>query len=339
MWKSGFQWIFLIMGTIIGAGYASGRELWQFFGKESGLAIVLFTIIFSLCCYTIMKVSYEQKTEHFMPLLEKLVGARWASVYDILIMLYLFTTTVVMLAGGSTSLEAFGFSYWGGMILFCGCIVIIFFKGVQGMITINTLLTPLLILGLLATLLIFIGHDQGVMPLFEKLQRNWPSAFTFTSLNVLSLVAVLAAVGKKIKSIEEIKIASIGSGLIIGFLSFIYNRALLFVESEMSHYEIPLFAIMKSFPYLMSFIMTILLISAIYTTAVSSILGFLARIKEAVGLPLPILAVLLLLIMVPFTMVGFSTLIAVLYPIYGILNLYLLAGILAYPIINRYKSE
>ena len=38
--------MFLILGTTIGAGYASGRELWQFFGFESGLAIAIFTVIF-----------------------------------------------------------------------------------------------------------------------------------------------------------------------------------------------------------------------------------------------------------------------------------------------------
>ena len=57
MWKSGLKWMFLIMGTTIGAGYASGRELWQFFGDQSGLAILIFTFMFSLCVYVIMKIS------------------------------------------------------------------------------------------------------------------------------------------------------------------------------------------------------------------------------------------------------------------------------------------
>ena len=32
MWINGLKWMFLIIGTMIGAGYASGRELWEFFG-------------------------------------------------------------------------------------------------------------------------------------------------------------------------------------------------------------------------------------------------------------------------------------------------------------------
>lgn len=31
MVNSGLKWMFLIIGTTIGAGYASGREIWEFF--------------------------------------------------------------------------------------------------------------------------------------------------------------------------------------------------------------------------------------------------------------------------------------------------------------------
>lgn len=40
MFRAGFRWMFLILGTAIGAGYASGREIWQFYGEQSALAII-----------------------------------------------------------------------------------------------------------------------------------------------------------------------------------------------------------------------------------------------------------------------------------------------------------
>ena len=54
------KWMLLILGSLIGAGYASGQEIWQFFGDESGLAILLFTIMFSLSTY--IAVSYTHLT-------------------------------------------------------------------------------------------------------------------------------------------------------------------------------------------------------------------------------------------------------------------------------------
>src|SRR5699024_4906327 len=99
MIRAGFKWMFLIIGTTIGAGYASGRELWQFFGHESGLAIVLFAFFFTVSCYVIMTLSYQKQSSDYLPILRLIVGKRLTGIYDVMIFIYLFTTTVVMIAG------------------------------------------------------------------------------------------------------------------------------------------------------------------------------------------------------------------------------------------------
>ncbi len=71
------KWMLLILGSLIGAGYASGQEIWQFFGAESGLAIVLFTIMFIFSSYIVMKISFKVQSTHFLPVLEHLMGHGW----------------------------------------------------------------------------------------------------------------------------------------------------------------------------------------------------------------------------------------------------------------------
>jgi uncharacterized membrane protein YkvI len=339
MWVSGLKWMLLIMGTTIGAGYASGRELWQFFGDQSGLAIMLFTVIFSICCFVIMKISYEEKSEHFKPVLQKLIGKRLAKFYDIMIILYLFTTTVVMLAGGGATLEVFQIPFWGGIILICLLLVLLFIWDIKGMVTMNVFIIPILISGLIITLILFITSNGKPFSFDLAAQGNWPSAFTFTALNVLPLIAVISAIGREVKQVGEAWIASIGSGLVLGGISFIYNESLMQIAEEIMLYEIPLFAILKHYPYPMLVFMTFLLWAAIFTTAASGIFGITTRFRQIIKMPLFVLALVTLLIMVPFTTFGFATLISVLYPLYGILNLYLLASILLYPIVNRYNWD
>ena len=339
MWKSGLKWMFLIMGTTIGAGYASGRELWQFFGDQSGLAILIFTFMFSLCVYVIMKISYEEKSEHFIPVLNKLIGKKLTRFYDIMIILYLFTTTVVMIAGGGATLEIFALPYWVGIFIFCLLLIFLFIWDIKGMVTMNTFILPILIGGLIVTLLIFIIYNGKPMSFDLKSQENWPSAFTFTALNVLPLIAVISGIGRQIKHVGEAKIASIGSGLILGVISFIYNESLMQIAEEIMLYEIPLFAILKNYPYPMLVFMSFLLWAAIFTTAASGIFGLTSRFRKVTKLPLWVLATFSLLAMVPFTTFGFTTLISVLYPLYGMINLYILGAILLYPIINRYNLE
>ena len=338
MWKSGFRWMFLILGTVIGAGYASGRELWQFFGTESGLAILLFTLFFIISCNVILHISRKEQTEHFSPVLQKLVGEKGSYLYNIVMVIYLFTTTVVMLAGGGAALQVFSIPYWAGIAIICCLLILLFVYDVKGMVTVNVVIIPFIVLTLAFVMVHSVMNGtQEVASSFSK-QSNWPAGFTFTALNILPLVAVLSAIGKEVKSNGEIIIASVGSGAILGVISLFYNQSLISIESKLALFEIPLFAIIQSYPFYMLFLMTILLWIAIYTTAASGLLGLVTRFRNALPLPLWLLCLLFIILMVPFTAVGFSVLVAILYPLFGLVNLYLLVCILLYPIKHRVKG-
>lgn len=332
MWQAGMKWLFLILGTTIGAGYASGRELWQFFGHESVLAIGIFVILFMLCCHVILRVSYESQSNHYLPVLTTLLGKRMAVLYDFMIMMYLFTTTAVMYAGSGAALEAFNVPYFVGIMISCFLVVILFFWNTEGVVAMNALLIPGLVILLFVTIFLFLVMKNASFSINLYEQSNWPAGFTFTSLNILPLVAVLAAIGSKVKHPGEIWIASVGSAIVLGGLSFLYNQALIQVADELLFFEIPLFAILKHYPSFMAIIMTILLWFAIYTTAVSGLLGLTSRLNNTLNLPWWLFSFILTMLMLPLTFFGFSNLVAFLYPLYGILNLYLLAAILFYPI-------
>ncbi|WP_026691781.1 YkvI family membrane protein [Alteribacter aurantiacus] len=339
MWLSGFKWMFLIIGTIIGAGYASGRELWEFFGSESGLAIVLFAILFFICCYVLMTISFQNRTEHYMPVLRELMGKRITGLYDYMIILYLFSTTIIMIAGGGATLEVLHIPYWYGVAIISLLLVLLFVWGINGMTSMNAVIIPVLIVFLVGTLFIFQWTSGFEIRFDVAAQHNWPTAFTFTALNILPLVAVLAAIGKKIKHTSEIWIASFGSALVMGVISYLYNESLLIVAHEVMLYEIPLFAILKHYPYFMVLVMSGLLWAAIYTTAASGMLGLCTRFREYVNYPFWLIALLLTFLMIPLTTIGFSTLIAILYPLYGLLNLYILGAILLYPIVHKFDER
>ncbi|TCP20021.1 putative membrane protein YkvI [Scopulibacillus darangshiensis] len=336
MVKAGFKWMFLILGTMIGAGYASGRELWQFFGQESALAIILFTTLIIISTLVVMTISYNHKTIHYMPALEALLGKRFSGLYDGMIILYLFSTTVIMLAGGGASLVVIGLPNWLGISFISTCLILLFIWGNKGMVSMSTVVIPILIVLLVGVLVKFIQTTENVMAVNWLRQSNWPSAFTFTALNILPLVAVISAVGRDIKGKGEIWIASIGSGLILGAISFLYNQSLLKITHEIILYEIPLFGLLKAYPHAMTIIMSALLWFAIYTTAASGIFGLVTRFRHVLRLPLWCLSLIAVILMLPLTTLGFSKLIGILYPIYGFLNLYLLAAILIYPIMHRF---
>ena len=337
MWKSGFKWMFLIIGTMIGAGYASGREIWQFFGHESGLAIVLFSVLFTYSVYLIMSISFQYQSTNYSTILEALLGKKIAKFYDVLIFFYLISVTTIMIAGSGATFEVFQISKWIGIIFIAVITVLLFIKGVQGVVTLNTFILPLLITGLLSILIVFIQDEQLTFIWSLDHQSNWSSAFTFTALNILSILAVLGAVGDKIQSKKEILIASIGSGIILGIITLLYNNSLIQISEIIILFEIPLFAILKNYPNYAYIVMSILLWFAIFTTAISSTLGIVTRLHSYINISLSKLACILLILLIPLTNLGFSTLIAWLYPLYGFLNLYLLAAIILFPFYKKFS--
>ena len=335
---AGLKWMFLIIGTTIGAGYASGAVLWQFFGHESSLAIVLFSVFFSICCMVIMEISYRLKSSHYLPVLEEIVGARLTGVFDVMILLYLFTTTIVMIAGSGATGQAFNYSYWWGIGIIVVALMLLFLKGVNGLLQVNQFILPIMLVGMLAILIMFTVDQELALFSHWHEQRNWMAAFPFTALNILPLVAVLGAIGNKVRSRNEIIFACVGSGLILGVISFIYNNSLIQIAEEILLYEIPLFAILKHYPMEILVFMSVMLWFAIFTTAAAGMLGIATRLQQYFQKPLFLIVMLTLIIMIPLTTFGFSTLIRVIYPLYGILNLYILTRLLLYPIWKRMEK-
>src|SRR5699024_3085607 len=153
------------------------------------------------------------------------------------------------------------------------------------------------------------------------------------------LIAVLGAIGNKVRSKKEIWIACIGSGFILGTVSYIYNSSLIQIADEILLYEIPLFAILNEYPMEMIIWMSVLLWFAIFTTAAAGVLGLVSRLQPYLEFPMILLVSGLLLPMIPLTMLGFSALISYTYPLYGILNLYVLSRLITYPFWRKAISK
>ncbi|MBD5020633.1 hypothetical protein GUF50_14630, partial [Xanthomonas citri pv. citri] len=77
----------------------------------------------------------------------------------------------------------------------------------------NSILIPVLVAGLLYALISFQSTHHHTWTIDLSQQYNWPASITFTSLNILSVVAILSSVGKEMKGLGEAKIASVASGL------------------------------------------------------------------------------------------------------------------------------
>ncbi|SFS37102.1 YkvI family membrane protein [Marininema halotolerans] len=334
-----------IVGTTIGAGFASGREIWEFFGsygEGSSGSILLATLIFFAAIVTILQISWRNHTSHYSEILKVIFPERIALFFDVLVLVFLLSSTLVMVAGSGATFQQWNGSFNIGVLVMVVAVLVILFFDVRGLMSMNLVLIPVM-----TTVLIFVCfhflHISGWSASWSETPPTslpvWPSAITYAAFNMLSLLAVLSTIGKEVRHQGEIWLAGAISCGALGMIAYLYNYSLLKVKDLISQYEIPLFALVRDYSPVWVFAISFVLWLAIYTTAVSNIHGLASRLSDWVRLPHWLVGGTVLLLLLPLTQLGFATLVTYLYPLYGVLNLFILTMIMLYPFSSRSKKK
>ena len=139
------------IGTVIGAGFASGQEVLQYFvsfGPAGPAAIVLATLLFFGFGALAMLLGHHLQTDRYAPIMEWR-GYRLPRLFaDFFITLSLAGTFVIMVAGaGSTFAQAFGVPAFVGSIAVGVLCILNLLKGLDGLVRVQSILVPLLIAG------------------------------------------------------------------------------------------------------------------------------------------------------------------------------------------------
>lgn len=343
LWQS-LKLSMTIVGTTIGAGFASGREIWEFFGsygQNSSWSILLAMALFLASSMVILFISWKEQTRHYSEVLSHVIGPRMAKGFDGLVVLSLLSGTLVMMAGSGATIQQWSGSFALGVWVMVGAVFLILLSDLRGLLSMNLILIPVMTAVLILVCIKFLsayGWSSLSAPTPSSTLPSWPSAITYAAFNMLSLLAVLSTMGKQIQHALEIWMAGILSASLLGMIALLYNYSLLRAEDLVSQYEIPLFALIHSYSSLWVMAISLVLWLAIYTTAVSNVHGLAFRFSTIVPLPHWLIGGGILVLLVPFTRLGFTNLVTFLYPLYGVLNLFILTMILLYPLARHQRA-
>ena len=185
--------------VVIGGGYATGRELAEFFlgsGPRGGLAgMILAMAIWSLVCAVAFLFARATAAYDYRCFFKALLGRFWL-VFEITYLLFLvLILAVVAAAAGTIGAQVFGLPLIGGTLLLIGAIVGVtsfgnrgaeqLFKYASGFIY----LTYALFLGLALT---SFGDRIGPALALDAPADGWVlGGVTYASYNVVAVVAVL----------------------------------------------------------------------------------------------------------------------------------------------------
>ena len=326
------------IGTVVGAGFATGQEILQFFtnfGAKGMWGIALSTFLFICFGYIIMSVGNSRSARSHLEVIDGTGGHLLTKFMDVLITFFLFGSLTAMIAGtGAIAREQLGVSaVWGSLFMTVLTTATVLY-GIDGIINSISAVVPFLLLsiaGISGYCIIKAPpiYAEAQTAVQSGLISNWlTAAILYTSYNTVISISVLGPLGTKLSGKKAIlKSAAIG-GLGLGIGSAMIYAALLLNIGEAPRYEIPMLYLAGT--PLIKALYTAVLTAEIYTTAIGSLYGFTARLTSGIisprrGVPLTLAAAATAFFA---SFASFSGIVKILYPLIGLGGLLLLASLL-----------
>lgn len=322
---------FVIIGTIIGAGFASGQEIYTFFniyGLKGLIGIFVSCLLMGIIIYKTLKISMELKSKEYEKFVNSIIPQRWQKnkilIFTInnIINIFLLISFFIMISGfASYFFQEFNAPKIYGGVIIAILSVITFFKDINGIVKINTYLIPILIL-----LVILLGAKQincGKLDFYNVQTNNikWIlSGVLYASYNSIILIPILINMKDMVKNKKQIKQISIIVTTVMIILSTIIYLLIQTFIKEVSGIEIPIVYIAGLLGNIYKYLYGFVILVAIFTSAISAGYSFLVNCSKSKK-GYTYLAIIICIASVLVSKLSFSGLINLLYPIFGYLGI------------------
>ena len=321
---------FTFAGCFLGAGYLSGKELWQYFGSYGGeglLGLGLALAIELIFGILLLRLSAITGTYRLDELIIRWDNRALRAIAGGVSLFFMFGIFVIMSAGaGALINRVTGLDTLLGCALFCALVAALSCFGVGGMVKVFSLIVPVL-----AAVCVAAGVIQlaGGSPMSlesgetSPLLGGWAgSALNYAAYNLFGTIGILAPLAPRLKSKRTAVTGVIGGGVLLALIALSIILAL-FTSPAMGGEELPMLELSLGVSPALGFIYAALLFFGMLGTSVSSLVActeFLSAKSAALGKRRVILTVCLSLLAFIGSLAGFGQLVSYVYPICGYLG-------------------
>ena len=323
--KNSIKAIFVIIGTIIGAGFASGQEIYSFFnvyGVNGILGIVLSCVLIGFVIYRVLIKSKNKEINSYNDLLDKInIPKKIKDIFKIIINIFLLISFYIMVSGFSAYFkQEFNIPNYITAIIISTICYITFMKNIEGIANINSIIIPILI-----CIILVLGEKNNVSYTIKnvditniQISGKWIlRGVQYASYNSILLIPMLISLKKY--TIGKERTVSIFTTFIFFILSMVIFGVMYNIQ-ELEGIEIPLVYIANKSGSTFSMIYSIVIIVAIYTTMISAGYGFLTNCANTKRKYIK-LALIICITSMFVSNISFSFLVNLTYPVFGILGI------------------
>jgi uncharacterized membrane protein YkvI len=328
-WSGIFQIAAVYVGTVVGAGFATGKEIVEFFtryGFYGFIGILIAGYIFIFTGTKIMLISTRIKASSYEEFNQYLFGKRIAGIINIFFLIMLLGVTAVMISGsGAVFEEQLGVSKsvgsWSTIIL----AALVLMMGMKGLFTINSFVVPIMICfsmilfystlgkGDFFSLLTYIP-DEGIT------LKMMISPFAYTAFNLSLAQAVLVPVAYEVGDEKIIKQGAVLGGIFLTVILLTGHFSLMSLP-DLTSFEIPSAIIMKTTAGNLYWMFILVIYGEIFTSVIGNIYGLQRQITSYVKLPGILIISFIFLVALIISEFGYGRLLGYLYPTFGYISL------------------
>lgn len=328
------------IGISVGAGFASGQEILQFFvnfGQMGLLAALLSTLLFAYLGMNLTRLGSIMQTTSHKEVVYAISGKFLGRIVDCIIILTLFGVSVVMIAGaGAIFSQQFGLTSTHGSTIMAGIIIFTVMLNIKKVIAIIGAVTPFLIMAIVLIFIYSVTTLNMSIPELHELaiiqptsMSNWFfSAINYVSYNIAAGASMIIVMGGTEKNEKIASLGGLIGGLGLGFLIILSYSALFLKIDVAAGYDMPLLKIVDDIHPALGIIMSLILFAMIYNTAVGALFSFSARFVKTSTPNFKVHVVVTGIIAYVVSSIGFTKLVTLFYPIVGYLGLFLIGAIL-----------
>lgn len=322
--------VFVVIGTMIGAGFASGQEMYLFFfshGINGLIGIFISGILLGFITYKTFKIIDKYGTSTYKDFINILIrkNTKIKEIINNVITIFILITFFIMVAGfGAYFEQELGINQLIGSGILATICFIVFMTSIKGVVKANELLVPILI-GCLFIIGIINLKNVHILELGDYIGKTSKGSFIldaiiYGSYNSILLIPVLLTLKPYIKNKTQILKITIISSIIIIILSIIIFLLLVRIDVDITKLEMPaVYVVTRIFAYL-KYVYGFIILGSIFTTAISLGASFLQNTAKSKKSYTQIAAIMCITSVV-ISKIGFSNLVNILYPIFGYLGL------------------
>ena len=310
----------------MGAGFATGQEIYTFFtryGFPGFAGVVISTIIFCVIGSFVLRKTMlcDESSPQDITLIK--YGKIGAEFIKLIFIFMQFAVFIVMISGLRTIISQTGIPNIVSSVIVTVGMFFIISSDISRIIKFNTLVTPIVILGITATCVMLLAKTYPES--FEIVRTNdyrWIiSALLYGIFNSVLAIPALCISGKILDSKKQAVWGGTLGGLLIGGMAFMSNTVIFNNRKVVAGSQMPIIDLASNFISSFGSIYQIIIFIAMASSAVicgrCTVDLFENKKSERTFFKKNFKALLICLLAIPLSMINFSGLIGSLYPFFG----------------------